>query len=271
MTGTPAEETILNKEELILDPSLKEIVDAGVFYGRKKSKTHPRMRPFILATRNEMEIIDLAKTKHDLAAALAFITEKIKHGGKLLFVATQPAASSVKELAREFHLPAVTERWLGGTLTNFRVIMKRLDYYKKLKSGWASNAFEKYTKKERVGIERELGNLHELFADLEPMEELPDVLVVIDPQIHTTAIREARRLRIPIVAFANTDSDPDVLDYPVAGNTKARTAIDWFFGKLREAIREGVAQRTAAAAQAAAVEREGATIEGPVEGDKVSK
>ena len=249
------EETTLTAEELTLDPSLKDMVDAGVFYGRKKSKTHPRMRPSILATRNEIEIIDLAKTRDALMTAAQFLMEKMKHGGRPLFVATQPSATSVRDIAREFHLPAVTERWLGGTLTNFRVIMKRLEHYKKLKSGWATNAFEKYTKKERVGIEREMNNLGELFADLEPMESMPDVLIIIDPQLHITAIREAKRMRVPVIALANTDSDPDMFDYSVVGNTKSRMSIDWFLGKLKDAIREGMAARAADLARTAAEEK----------------
>ena len=258
-----AEELIVNTPEEIasLDPALREMLDAGVFYGRKKSKTHPRMKAYILGTRNEIEVVNIAKTKEVFDEALAFLREKAKSGGRMLFVATQPAAEGVRALAHEFHFPAVTLRWLGGTLTNFKIISKRIEYFTKLKSDWAKNEFEKYTKKERVGIEREMRKLEELLGDLEPLQSIPDVMIVIDPALHTTAIREARRLQIPIVAFANTDSDPDLVTYPVVGNTKARMSIDWFFHKVREAIHEGMAQRAKmveelAAKKAASEEKE---------------
>lgn len=234
-----AEELILQKqEELLADPAFKEMIEAGVFYGRKKSKTHPRMKQFILGNRNGIEIINLLKTKEMLEAALNSLKEKAASGAPILFIATQPPAENAVKVALEMGIPAVGVRWLGGTLTNFKVIQSRIEYFKKLKSDWESGSFEKYTKKERLRIERELRRLEELFSSLENMTVLPEILIMIDANLHRTAVREARRMKIPVVAFTNTDSDPAEIDWPVLGNTRAKTSIDWFMSKIKEVLAE---------------------------------
>ena len=217
----------------------KELIEAGVFFGRKRTKTNPRMRPYILVTRNEMEIIDLEKTLEGLEHALLFLKEKVRSGATVLVVGTQPqAVEGVIKLAQEFNMPFVTVRWLGGLLTNFKILSKRNDYYKKLKADLRSGGLEKYTKKERLGFERETRRLEELFGGLEHYLALPDVLLVIDPNMHTTAVREAKRLKIPIVAYVNTDADPDLAEYSVIGNTKARKSVNWFLEQVAETVRE---------------------------------
>jgi small subunit ribosomal protein S2 len=225
------------------DEKFKEMVEAGVFYGRKNSKTHPRMRQYILSTRNNIEIINLNKTAECLEAALGFLKEKIINGGTPLFVGTEPAAAGIKDIAEEFNFPVVATRWLGGTLTNFQIISKRIEYLKKMRSELAAGVFEKYTKKERLLIEQELKRLTELLGGLENLTALPDVLIIIDPvlRMHMTAVREARRLRIPIIAMVNTDGNPELVDYPVPANTKARLSINWFLGKVRDIIKEAKA------------------------------
>lgn len=237
-------------EELIVEPAIQEMLDAGVFFGRKTSRTHPRMKPYTVSSRNGMEIINIEKTKEDLDKALEFVAGVVKNGGSLLFVATQAPAVGAVQLAREMGFPVVDRRWLGGTLTNSKIILGRLDYYKKLKSDFEKGALEKYTKKERVKIEKELAKLAETMSGLESFARLPNALVTIDSDLHRTAVREARHLGIPIVAFVNTDSDPDLVDYPVVGNNKALTSISWFLEKLRGTL--SVAQAAAGAAKAAA-------------------
>ena len=240
------EEQILTKpEDLYVDPSLKEMVEVGMFYGRKKSKTHPRMKQFILQNRNGIEIINLNKTKEMLDRALAFLTETAKNGRSFLFVGTQPSAAALEPVAREFKFPFVRTRWLGGTLTNFKVVSGRIDYFKKLRSDLAAGAFEKYTKKERLEIEREIKRLNELLSGLETLLALPGALVVIDPVMHLAAVREANKLHIPVAAFVNTDTDPDLIQYPVIGNTKARLAVSWFLEKAKAAIEAGLQFRAA--------------------------
>lgn len=242
----PEEQVLGNPEEVFHDERFRDLIEAGVFYGRKRTKTHPRMRPYIVTTRNDMEIIDLERTLEGLEKALGFLKERIVNGARfgegqnsIFIVGTQPQVSeSALKLAKEFNLPWVTVRWLGGLMTNFKVLSKRIEYYKKLKSELKSGALEKYTKKERLGFEKEIKRLEELFGGLENYTVLPEALIVIDPTPHMTAVREAKRLKIPVIAYVNTDTDPDSIDYPVIGNTKSRKSVDWFLGKIAEAFRE---------------------------------
>ena len=229
-----------NLTDLYPEGAFKELTDAGVFLGRKKTKTHPRMRPYILATRNEIEIISLQKTTEGIEKASAFIKEKVKNGGTIVVAGTQPQASDlVTSFAKELDIPYVNVRWLGGLITNFKVLSKRIEYYKKLKSELGSGALaEKYTKKERVGFEKELRRLEELFGGLQNYNSVPSILLVIDPNPHMTAVKEAKLLGIPVVSYVNTDLDPEIVDYPIVGNTKARMSIAWFLDRIKEAIKE---------------------------------
>ena len=222
----------------------REMIDAGVFYGRKKSKTNPKMRQFIMGNRGGIEVINLEKTEEALAHATAFVTEKVRNGGLPLFVATEPAAeTSIVAIAKKFAMPYATNRWVGGTITNFKIILARVDHLKKLRADLASGALDKYTKKERVEIDREIHRLEELMGGLETLPREPDLMIMIDPNLHSTAVREARIKKIQIVAFANIDADPDLIDYLVPGNDKAKKSIDWFLAKIEKAIEEGVKLR----------------------------
>lgn len=235
------EEKVIDREtELFPEESLKEVVEAGIFYGRRKSKTNPKMKPFVLANRGGIEIINLYKTLEDLTRVSDFLKEKVRGGGMVMLVGTQPAAyEKIGELAGEFSFPFVVNRWLGGTLTNYKIISKRVEYLKKLRHDSETGGLEKYTKKERGILESKMRKLEELLGGLENMTRLPDVVLVIDPEIHRTAVREAKRMKIPVVAFANIDSDPDELDHFVVGNSKAKKSVDWFLDKVATVIREG--------------------------------
>lgn len=221
------------------------MIDAGVFYGRKKSKTNPKMRGFVLTNRGGIEVINLQKTAEGLERAMGFVTEKIRQGGLPLIVGTEPAAEAIiKTLAAKFSLPFVTLRWVGGTITNFPIISKRVEHMKQLRADLASGALvDKYTKKERLEMEREMNGLLSLMGGLENMPKVPDFIIMIDPTLHTTAVREARIKKIPIVALANVDADPDLIDYLVPGNDKARKSIEWFLTNVEKAIGEGMAAR----------------------------
>ncbi len=228
------------------------MIDAGVFYGRKKSKTNPKMRQFILVNRGGIEIVNLQKTAEMLDRTTGFIKEKLRSGDCLvLIVGTAPAAeAAVTNTAKKFNFPYATFRWVGGAITNYPIISKRIEYLKKLRADFASGALEKYTKKERLELEREMKRLEELMGGLENLTRVPDLVIMVDPGMHETALREARRKKIPVVAFANVDADPDEIDYLVPGNDKAKRSIDWFFGKIEKAIEEGIAMRVAAPAPA---------------------
>ncbi len=234
-----AEEILEQNNQLLDEPEMQAMVTAGVFVGRIKMKTHPRMRPNILATRNNIEIINLGKTLEKLGEAMEFVKARILAKANILLAGTQPAAEEgLLKLSKEFSLPAVTVRWLGGTMTNYRVISKRIEYFKKLKADDKAGVFAKYTKKEQLGIKKELEKLEQLMSGLENMTSRPDLLIVIDPVAHRSAVLEARKLGVPVVAYSNTDTDPDNVEYLIPGNTKARTSINWFLEKLSETIRE---------------------------------
>ena len=225
----------------------REMIDAGVFYGRKKTKTNPKMRPFVFANRAGIEIINLQKTADALEKAVEFIKETISKGKELgIVVGTEPAAeSATRALADRFSFPYVTGRWVGGTITNFPIISKRVEHMKKTRTGLASGAFESYTKKERLDMDREVKRLEILMGGLENLSREPDFMIVVNPIVNITAVREARRRKIPIVAFANVDADPDMIDHLVPGNDKAKLSISWFMEKMEKAIEEGMKMKIA--------------------------
>jgi small subunit ribosomal protein S2 len=180
------------------------------------------------------------------------VKTKVAEGGNVLVVATQPAlADLAAEFAKKVDALYVVKRWLGGTLTNFKIISKRIEYYKKLKADFASGAMEKYTKKERLSFEREMNRLHEFLAGLEHMQKLPSVLIIVDPKVHVTALREAKITNIPVVTLTNIDVNPEGLAYPVVGNNKGRSSVKWFLDGMAKGIEEG---RKAALSRIAATE-----------------
>jgi small subunit ribosomal protein S2 len=262
------EESAVSNNQMGLYPesASREMIEAGVFYGRKRSKTNPKMMSYVLTNRGGIDVINLAKTAEKLEQAVSFIKEKIKNGGLALLIGTQAESEEgIVRLANRFSIPFVTSRWAGGTITNFKVISKRIEYFKKLRGDFESGALQKYTKKERLQIERELNRLRELFGGLENLSKEPDVVIIIDPNLHSTAVREANRMKIPIIALANVDADPDLINYLVPGNDKSRKSINWFLGKIEEAIAEGLALRASAAKE---TETKGEETTPPSEGNK---
>jgi small subunit ribosomal protein S2 len=240
------EEIVAPINQAVVYPSeaSREMIDAGVFYGRKKNKTNPKMREFIIANRGGIEVINLQRTEETLAEAMAFVTEKVRNNGLGLLTATEPAAEqAILALAKKFGMPYVTHRWIGGTLTNFSIISKRVEHLKKIRADLAAGLLDKYTKKERVDIDREIKRLESLMGGLEDMPREPDFLIMIDPNLHSTAVHEARIKHIPIIALANMDADPDLIDYLVPGNDKAKKSIDWFLSKMELAIENGIKLR----------------------------
>ena len=233
-----------NMNEVVIEAEqaavLEEMAKAGVLYGRKKSKTNPKMAKYIHTVRNGVAIFDLTETLSAIDAVAAFLKEIAQKGGKLLLVGAQSAAKDViKRLADKFGFPYVTERWLGGTLTNFKTLSKRIDYYLKLKTDRATGKLEKYTKKERLGFDREIERMEKFFGGLEKLNKLPEVLLVVDTVFHDAAVREANRLKIPVIGIMNSDSNPDSIQYPIPANTGARPSVIWVLEKLEKAIEEG--------------------------------
>lgn len=222
----------------------QEMIKAGVLYGRKKSKTNPKMTKYIFTTRKGIEIFDLAQTVKLLDQAADFLREKIKNtpsssSPKVLVVGTQPAAKElVKNFSEKFGLIYVNERWLGGTLTNFKVISQRINYYLRTKADKETGRLDKYTKHERLKINELITKMAKVFIGLEKMTQVPEALLVIDPEEHQTAVREANRLKIPVVAIASTDANPDQIQYIVPANDNARSSLLWVFGYIEKKLGE---------------------------------
>ena len=233
--------TALVDEQAMIEPTLlDELIKAGVLYGRKKSKTHPRMQKYIFTTRNGIEIIDVAQTMALADKAAEFLKSIAQSGGLILCVGTTPPSKeAVKGLAEKFSYPYVTERWLGGTLTNWKTIHQRIQYYIKLKADRSAGRLEKYTKKERIQFDKEIARLDILLSGLETLTKLPEAIVVSGATSHIIAIREARRLKIPIVGILSSDADPDLIDYPIPANDRAKSSILWILERLKKAIEEG--------------------------------
>ena len=230
------EEAQLSPEESAL---LHEMMEVGLFYGRMKANTHPKMRSFISGTRNNVHLIDLVKTIASLEEAAKAVREKVENGKNILFVGTTPVAKgAIAEAAKQLEMPFVTNRWLGGTLTNFKAITGRINHFKKLKSEKAAGMLGKYTKKERVVIDREIERLDRMFSGIETLTELPGLLLVIDAKASETAIREAQKMNIPVVVIMNTESDPNKVDYAVPANDRSEKGIRWIVSYFEKVIRE---------------------------------
>ena len=232
--------TIENTESTPVNPVLEEMAKAGVLYGRIKSKSNPKMASFVQTVRNGVQLIDLSLTLEALEKAEKFLKETVEKGGAILFVGTQPAAKdAIKSIAVKFGYPSVTNRWLGGTLTNHKTLSGRINHFIKLKEDRVAGRLEKYTKKERLMFDREIARMEKLFGGLEKMNQLPVLLVIVDAKLHDTAVREAIRVKVPVVALVNTDADPDIIDYLIPANTSAKLSVEWILNRLAKSIEDG--------------------------------
>lgn len=195
------------------------------------------MRPFILGNKNELELLNPLATWETMETAIEIMKEKLSAGGHMLLVGTKPAAKAIiKQFADESGYPFVISRWLGGTLTNFSVIKGRIVHYETLKEKNAKGAFAKYTKKEQLNFSKEISKMSETFEGLLKLKRLPEILFVVDGEASMTAIREARRLKIPIVAIIDTNDNPTLVDYPIIANDHSRKSIEWVVEKIKESI-----------------------------------
>lgn len=233
---------------LPIDPEIEAMMEAGVHLGHARSKHNPGMIPYLWGVRNNVEIIDLTKTKEKLAEALAFLKQAAEGRKLLLFVGTRPSAKDlVRSVAEELGYPSVTERWVGGTLTNFRIIRQRIETLEALEQEKASGGFEKYTKKERLVKDEEIMRLRQHFDGLRRLTKLPDALFIIDISHDDLALHEARRIGIPVVALTDTNTDPRAVQYPIPANDDARSAITYIVERVKASIVEG--QQAAASAE----------------------
>lgn len=230
------------------DQELRVMMEAGVHLGHSKNKRHPAMQPYILMVRNGISVIDLIKTKEKLVEALLFLRSVAAKGGIVLFVGTRPAAKKIlEEVGKELDMPYVIGRWIGGTLTNFKVIIKRIELLMTMEDQRRKGEFEKYTKKEQMRLGQEIDRLHASFNGLRALTRLPDALFVVNIDEDEIAVREARRMRIPVVALADTNVDPDAVSHPIPSNDDAIPSVRYMAHRAAEAIKEGRADARAEA------------------------
>lgn len=229
-------------------PTIEEMLKAGMHFGHKTSKWHPKMAPFIFGTRSGVHIIDLAKSRQMLETALDFMGKFAAEGKTILFVGTKVQVKQpLKAMAEEIGMPYISEKWLGGTLTNFPVIKKMIKKYVDLKSDKATGRLSKYTKKEQLDMDREMEKLGLKVGGLTNMNRLPDAVFVWDIKNEKTAVEEAIKRNIPIVAVCDTNSNPEMINYPIPSNDDATKTIKLLTSVITAALKEAKekgAQRT---------------------------
>ncbi len=224
-------------------PSLQDLLDAGTHFGHQTRRWNPKMRRFIFAERSGIYLIDLQKTLKQLNTAAELLRSVALKGENILFVCTKRQLKAVVEAeARNANCHWVTERWLGGTLTNFQTIKKQIHRLRDLEQGAAEGDFENYTKKEQLLFSRERVKLSRNLEGLKQMSRLPGALFIVDAKKEKIAIQEANRLGIPVVAIVDTNADPDVITVPIPGNDDAIRSVSMITGALCEALREARAQ-----------------------------
>ena len=221
--------------------TMKQLLEAGVHFGHQTSRWNPKMKPYIFGARNGIHIIDLQQTVAMFKDVDAYVRQLASSGGHILFIGTKKQAQdSIKEEATRCGMYHVQNRWLGGTLTNFSTIRQSIERLRKLEEMENDpKIVEALTKKEMLGLKREKGKLEESLGGIKAMKKLPDAIFVVDPKQEEIAVREARKLGIPVVAVIDTNCDPDMVDYRVPGNDDAIRAIRLFCSAIADAVIEG--------------------------------
>ncbi|MFH1315821.1 MAG: 30S ribosomal protein S2 [Candidatus Uhrbacteria bacterium] len=221
-------------------PSLEEMLQAGVHFGHKTSRWHPKMEPFIHTARGGVHIINLEETQKQLEEVLKYVSDIATRGGVILFVATKRQAQElIKQYAEEASMPYVCGRWLGGTLTNFGEIRKIVKRYKKLKEQQDKGELSKYTKKERLMISREIADMERKIYGIRDLEVIPDAVLVIDMKVEKTAVEEAAQKNVPVIAVCDTNVNPDKAKMIIPANDDAVKSIQMMLRLISEAIVEG--------------------------------
>lgn len=220
--------------------SVEALFSAGAHFGFIKSRRHPSTKPFIYGVKNKIEIFDLEKTKDSLDSALAFIESIAAKNGSILFVSGKnEAKTAVTSVAESINMPYVAGRFIGGTLTNFPEIRKRVEKLESLVSQKEKGELVKYTKKERLLIDREINKLREFFFGLSVMKRLPDAVFIIDAKKESIAVKEAKYMGIPTIAVCGTDNNLNDVEFPIPGNDASKTSIEFFLAKAAEAFKAG--------------------------------
>ncbi len=220
--------------------AMKQLLEAGVHFGHQTSHWNPKMKTYIFGMRNGIHIIDLQQTSALFKRAYSFARDIVSDGGAVLFVGTKKQAQGIiVEEATRCDMPYVSTRWLGGALTNFHTIRSRVDYLFELEKVMEDEAFQLLPKKEAKKLERERQKLDYLLGGIRKMRGIPDALFVIDTRKEHTTVKEAKKLRIPVIAVIDTNCDPEDADYPIPGNDDAIRAVKLFTSKIADACIEG--------------------------------
>jgi small subunit ribosomal protein S2 len=223
---------------------MKQLLETGVHFGHRTRRWNPKMARYIYTERNRVHIIDLQQTLRALETAYGVIRDTVAQGDKVLFIGTKrQAQETIRQEATRCNMPYVCQRWLGGTLTNWQTIKERIDYLKDLEARRDAGEFELLTKKEALMRDREIAKLNDRLGGVREMDDLPGVVFVIDVREEITAVREADRLEIPIVAVVDTNCSPDLIDHVIPGNDDAIRAIRLITSKMADAVLEGLALR----------------------------
>ena len=220
--------------------SMKQLLEAGVHFGHQTRRWNPKMAKYIFTERNGIYIIDLQKTVRKVDEAYNFLRSVAEEGKSILFVGTKKQAQeAIKEEAVKADMYYVNERWLGGMMTDFQTIQKRINRLKELETMEEDGTFEVLTKKEVISLRHEMDKLEKFLGGIKDMKKLPGALFVVDPRKERIAVAEARKLHIPIVAIIDTNCDPDEIDYPIPGNDDAIRAVKLLTTRMADAIIEG--------------------------------
>lgn len=235
--------------------TMKQLLEAGVHFGHQTRRWNPKMKPYIFTERNGIYIIDLQKTVKMMEDAYTFVKDVVADGGAVLFVGTKKQAqNTIREEAERCGMFYVNVRWLGGMLTNFQTIRKRVRRLQQIEEMETDGSFDVLPKKEVLQLLKEKQKLEKFLGGVRDMEKLPDAVFVVDPRKERIAVQEARKLNIPIISIVDTNCDPDEIDYVIPGNDDAIRAIKLISGRMADAVIEGLEGMDAASGQAGMAE-----------------
>ena len=222
---------------------VKELLEAGVHFGHQTKRWNPKMKPFIFDARNGIHIIDLSKTEAQLQAALNFLGNAVRKGGRILFVGTKKQAQiCIKETAKETGQMFVVERWLGGTLTNYATVKTSIKRLKEIEKWETDGTLANYVKQEQAAIRREGARLHKYFDGIRELDKMPAALFVVDVKREHNAVAEAKKLGVPVVALVDTNSDPEDADFPIAANDDAIRSVRLILQAVSQAVTQARAE-----------------------------
>lgn len=224
--------------------TMQEMLEAGVHFGHQTHKWNPKMKRFIFTEKSGIHIIDLSKTASALNEALTYLYNLANEGKKVLFVSTKSQTKQLlPEIAERCGMYSVHNRWLGGTLTNFKTIKKRTKRLRSLEEQQKVGAFEKYTKREAILLKREIEKLNNLFSGIKTMDNLPDVLFVVDTVRDDIAVKEAKMMGVPVVAIVDTNADPEAVEYPIPANDDAQKSLHLLLNLVADVITEATSRK----------------------------